>query len=950
MKVFSNFATFFILGITLVLVYFTIPSYNRLGEIHFQSFQYEKAKVYFEKALNVNDKTSLFLEKSGRPGPSVFINLRECFLAQGDLDKAIESQELLIKVLPKNMEELKRLEELYVWNSQPYESLLTKKKRALFYDSELKTMLLTEVLQGLRWLKKHEDANEVAILLQPELKSADERLEYYIATDQYEKVIQTIDRLPAEDRNSFKSLLIKAKSYELLNKNADAFNAYRLAYEKVLPPDKFPKKVNEFTFKKYEAIRDKLIFLAPHSSQDQKILEMFIRFSDYMPNNKSLYYDSQAILKPKNLLESFNSKLSENSHLSDPEIILGLSEYFHKKKNMPRAKKLVDKLVDKNSNSIKWLDKAADYYEFYGFRKEAFRIRKVIRKKLKPRVQSSLDGTLKYGRPFMWTLVAMRGSVSIRLSRYYKNKYKDNLKKLIYLEMNKEKRHKLLVEYVQLVPKDLPLKLDLIYSYMDRGNTKEATALLDDIKSSRAGDITEEINLLGILISLNEYDLAKKRALNIKYSSVPKEMRWSYLNMIEKIHFYYDREPWKKICKKAKAIHEDMDAIFNFAQYELTMRCFEREQNKKEVELAYQRFKKMENSLDVDLVYAYAISSLAENESDLKLPFDIANRAIKEGYPREGEQLNLILKERERLFSSYYQWLVTYGSDNQFLFTNSSMYSFHYLEGKKFFKNYYLGLVGRASKPFYMDPIISEVSFSFGWLNRQSKAVDFELGKNLQEDNGIRLLGRYSFFPNTRLSFTIEGRFNDHLYSVPQFSRELGPTLDSFGLNIYKKWDEDIIEGAAVGRRYNVLKRDNTKDTVYGSILHRKPFKERFQYGYFVSYENVIGNSGFPDLIIPDRTLLATLYGRLHHEGENIFIRERFNLENYSDFENFSEAYLGVSQFESDSGLYLTIYNNSLWDRYTDDQKSIRFGLGRTIVGLIDDTFLQLQYEIRSPF
>lgn len=207
------------LSFLLVITILSIPNDSKLGVIYFKSYNYEKALEYFDQAKTVNNQS-----------PTILNKLKEYFLIQGDINKALISQKKITEILPKNIQHLQELAKLYNWNNMPYQNLKAREKIAQLQPSHLRMKSYLSIAQGYRWLKKYQDADRIALIIgeSNNTENLRQNLNYYLATKNIQMAVKTLEKLEKLEPGNLNNRIYLAQAYTLKNNLTKAIENYMI--------------------------------------------------------------------------------------------------------------------------------------------------------------------------------------------------------------------------------------------------------------------------------------------------------------------------------------------------------------------------------------------------------------------------------------------------------------------------------------------------------------------------------------------------------------------------------------------------------------------------------------------------------------------------------------------------------------------------------------------------
>ncbi|MBT3981816.1 MAG: tetratricopeptide repeat protein [Bacteriovoracaceae bacterium] len=149
MKIGKGMVVVFIFSVV-VAVLATIPSDLKLGMTYFNSYDFESAFHYLVKVNKADSKNIFALKK-----------IKDYFVVQGDLQKAIDIQKKVVALRPKNQEYIGELKKLSDWDRRPVDALKARELSFKFFKGEELYLEKTKVAEGYRYLKMYVDADRI---------------------------------------------------------------------------------------------------------------------------------------------------------------------------------------------------------------------------------------------------------------------------------------------------------------------------------------------------------------------------------------------------------------------------------------------------------------------------------------------------------------------------------------------------------------------------------------------------------------------------------------------------------------------------------------------------------------------------------------------------------------------------------------------------------------------
>jgi tetratricopeptide (TPR) repeat protein len=583
----------FIVFITLIIIGIvaTIPNDTKMGMIYFKSYQYDKALDYFSRA-----KSDL------QNSPAILKKMKEYFLIQGQVNKALIAQRKICDVLPKNKEHLQELAKLYNWNNMPYENLLTRERLAALLKDEEQLGAYFDIAQGYRWLRKYNDANRVAKYLDASenMGFLIKNLEYYFATKQIKNSIRLTNKILLKEPNNLKLRKYLAQTYELQDEFVKAIQSY-MVY--VSNNESYAKKIDTTSFldidpqtittkmETIDAINELYLKLKRHAM----VASINAKVFDKVP----LEYDrgldaAELYLK----LDNFQAA----------DVILKKAYNIRSAKRVHRAG-LLYASVNMNELAIEYINKAikmypwvpvyyndlTDLYEKTGQKRKAletqYKLLKIQKRKM------------NYHQPVF--LSADEILVSDRTKRLPSNKIQQTQRKIIYLLYDlkdKEKLHQTLLNYYKQYPFDMEMIKMLAYSHLENNEKAKADPLFFKLFEMNPNDSDVALYVADSYIQDKKFFDAKNILLKIK-----DHQQTGVHNRLHGIHLATNNvNSFIDICQ---IYRDSRDLDYNIV--EIQVRCNEKNKEySQSIErlIYYLDSYPDERSARINLIYQYLLS------------------------------------------------------------------------------------------------------------------------------------------------------------------------------------------------------------------------------------------------------------------------------------------------------------------------------------------------------
>ncbi|GAB4013004.1 MAG: hypothetical protein Fur0010_09420 [Bdellovibrio sp.] len=575
---------FFICLIVLATI-LSIPSSERLGMIYFDSYQYDKALVYFKKVNSLNENNIPTLKK-----------LKEYFLIKGSVEEALEVQKKLCALRPKNVEYLVELEKLYDWSQKPSQKLATMRKRAELLSDENKRSLYVEILNGYRWLRDYQSADEVAkyIMVDPILKTSqnlvDQVIEYFLATRKSEEAIHLLEIKILQSPDDQKSLEWLSESYRfqgdflksieillrLLGSNERKLNI--VDQIKTIEVDQIKRRFNVV-----ESIIDGLIKSKQHK-QVQEVREYLFKIFPEDPEIRfalaETYYSNKEIPQA---LEMYLSLFTVKDDL--PKYLYQAALRLREVGKIQDALRFMEKLIKFYPDVITYLEFLGDLYEQNGEKRKAietyFKILELKKRRtfLEARNLYALNSEIPFVPDFKTLKIHPLFRKDTQVQRV-KNKI---LNVVDHLDSVNEK-FDVLNRLVENSPNDLAILKRLGYAHFEADNPEGAYKVFEHAYRIDPSD-------LDIVEVLLRKDLENRdvESASMKLGLLTNQN--NYFDLNEEFLFIKDKEEHQAYCQQF--ILNSQNSIL---EKEVRARCHFRTNNFSEARMLIEDLKKTDDS------------------------------------------------------------------------------------------------------------------------------------------------------------------------------------------------------------------------------------------------------------------------------------------------------------------------------------------------------------------
>ncbi len=474
----STWSQFFLfLGAVVSLVVVSVPSNVQMGSDYFDSFQFDEAYRYFSKAQkdNANDLSNLK-------------RLKDYFIVKGETDKALNLQEKLVKLRPKNVGYWKDLGQLYDWNLRPYDKLRALEEEAKLLTRTEQTTLYLEIAEGYRWMKKFPDANRIySILLHhDDPRVLDQALAYYASTRQVKEALALMEKLSHQSRNPVYERWLA----EYAEANGDYESANR-HYRKILALA-FGNPFDEKNLRSYDKtkLKENLFYLQKlnqnyyrmekksegHALQD--------RLKEALPGEPLLAYDRAYRLQEEgNFSEAILAFREVELTEKDSGKVFGICQNYEGMNADAEAVRCLNTLLKTHPRNLRFLEELGDIYERTGNKAEALRIFEKILK-LQGEEEAKvwkLSELVLYAQNGALTQMPEMKKSPGKLREEKLNQLRQKVINLRY-DMGENRRSRKLMEtQVEKHPENISYRKQLGYYYQDEGLRSEMLSQFEAI-------------------------------------------------------------------------------------------------------------------------------------------------------------------------------------------------------------------------------------------------------------------------------------------------------------------------------------------------------------------------------------------------------------------------------------------------------------------------------------
>jgi len=883
--------------IIVMLTVLSVPSNSKLGEIYFKSFKYDLALEYYNKS-NALDSNS----------PKILKQLRDYFLVQGEIQKALQMQDKVCDVLSRNENELLELAKLYDWNNKPYEGLKTKERLAALYNGEAKNELLSEIAQGYRWLRRYDDADRLAELLDQtdKIQYLLSTLEYYVSSSNFPKVIELTEKITKLGVHSRRFKLLKAQSFEAEGKIYQSI----IAYKKYLSDDSNFHDYNSTqivpsasfyadNLRTYE----KIIELHQKQNDEEILMDLYLAIFTKVSNEYEIALSAAVLLykfKETNRLVELLERIYISNRYRDLYRTGDIYRLMGMQKDDVRQLEKAYKLSPKNTEVIEAL---ADVYEELGENKKALRLQYKLLKLLEKKERPSQSYRYIYDSEYY---ALLNGPAPISRNR---SRIKNTQKKILFLLEkigDKKERHKELIRFVERYPLDTQIRVELAYSYLDLKQEDKALVEFKKVLEINNQDRDAVLFIVDHYIQDRQY-VSAKQTLELLPDS---KKDFDLLNRKEAVYRVTDPDLADQICDELQDLSKNRN---NYSYVELKSRCFDQND---QPELAIELIKKY---LKKDKTNKYAKISLGYYYLKAK-EFDSANALIKELESQKPNDTDLKELKRqaylaENNFKKQRAW---YFSTYIHLFSEKFNGVSFWDYDAKILKNFYpfaFGVSYSLQDPFYSSGLIDDLKLHLNVEKNNSYFLNFYVGQNLKNNNQFNA-GVSGFSALTKnLNLNLDVNYRKQVFELSSMTASQMPTVSNADLSFsYTASSKNSYNFSAGFLDYEIFKGNESHQYARASLGWDHVFSERFSAGPFAYQLQTLATGNLIKTLLPDFISIQCINGTYWHKLRDF--------ESPSSLSNRSTGCLGVSTTdEVGTGVYFNFANITNW--YIDENQDL---------------------------
>jgi tetratricopeptide (TPR) repeat protein len=554
------------LGLILVLGFLSIPTKERMGQYYFNSYRFDEAVDAIEGQKGKLSIKSLQL-------------MKEYYLNEDEVQKAIEAQLQILKRVPRNINQIKELVKLYEWEAMYEEALKWKVKHALLLKGQEKQDLLIDIMLSYQIERNFKEADAIAEMLKQfkNQKAYRSILNYYSSTDNLlgalHATVELRDMgLNLESRNELNIAAIYAANGEI-EKSTKTYLSLLTEDESLYGDEDWLKKLTPKTIANEKSTIERVL----KNYEQEGNLHLVAMSKLYLYENAG--HDIQDALSALSLSKDI-------SHDFKARVLKALQHETKAQNNAYIGYLLAN--ANDLENAILYFEKAhaaapknKDYYsdltylyEKTGRIEEAYKMQKKLLQLIegpKAKVNYISADELLY---------AQNGVSAARPTNEVQRTKRKIIELLITLK-KEEDLHDALIDYCLAYPMDLDIQKELATSYLKRSQTIEAAKVYKYINSVSPYDtesvlflIDQDIENKNFIeaskfleahreyIPENEYN---RRAISIYYEIEPQKLdslcKYSPLEEESLIQCHLYRKEYKEVMALLKKSNRDGDKI-----------------------------------------------------------------------------------------------------------------------------------------------------------------------------------------------------------------------------------------------------------------------------------------------------------------------------------------------------------------------------------------------------
>lgn len=731
-----------------------------MGVIYFKSFEYDKALDYFNKAKSTQVQNPLILEK-----------MKDYFIIEGDLDKALTSQKKITELLPKNIGQWQELIKLYNWNNMTYQALKAQFKVVSLRPKKDKYQKLLNISKGYQWLRKWDDATAIAKMIyqSDEPKILEENLKYFLTIGDTNFVIKHIHKLEklTKDTAQYKYYLSQVyrlkKDYKNAIINLLIMFGNDQAYAQYYDNAKFLNKPIQYIAHHIDLVNEiselyrKLGHDIVVARISAKLYEMDSQKYDQALDACDIFVKHKFYQETTKILKKIYTVHSASRVFRAANIYLDLG-----KRDL--AIKYMEKAIELYPYKPQYYNDLTYLYELKGQKRKALNLQLKLLKLLEEKNKSS-----RYFINASEVMIAQNGSFKITSNNAHKIKQTRN--KIIQLmdELGENnKKHQQLLELNNEYPNDIKTNKMLAYSYLDRGDYNKARQLFIKINKISPTDKDAAIFVTDDLLDKNK----KEKAYSIMKPFI-KSHDVLVKNRLYNIYQKINPKEANLICDE-----HQVQSISDFEQIDLKVKCNEANSLYKDnINLLLAHLDQKPGDVQAKIVLAYQLIL----DHDIKNAKKIINDLTKENVKKKviislnkfKEEVILDLKiqkswEHSFNLSNYDTKNYSYWASTFQLYRNTGKLSY--------------GVTLLRAQPNTKSKNIGSNSLLFKYHIKDDLVVSLHFGNNFGHSNKVAYGHSITYQWYDQLELSYIGNIATQIYDIPAFSTATESLRDSQAL------------------------------------------------------------------------------------------------------------------------------------------------------------------------
>lgn len=901
------------LSFILILTVLSIPNDSKMGVIYFKSFKYDEALKYFDQAKSTNKQSPLILKK-----------IKDYFIIEGDIDKALISQKKITELLPKNIWHWKELIKLYNWNNMPYKALKAQVKVAPLLPAKNKYKYLLNISKGYQWLRKWDDATKLGkvILESNNPKILEENLQYFLAIGNTDMIIKHIYKLEKITKNTtlYKYYLAQAYMIKKDYKNAiisllvyfGGDSSYKNDYQTA----NFLDKSTDYIFKKIQIINE-IINLYEKLGDELSIAKIYAKLYQINSEKYDIGLDAAEIFVKHKLNKEASQILKKIYTVRSASRLYRAANIYLEYGKEDLAIIYMEKAIKLYPYKSEYYEDLTYLYEKKGLKRKALNLQLKLLKMLKRNIKSSI-----YYINQSELLIAQNGN--IRLPSNKIDKVKETRNKIIQLmeELGEnDNKHKQLLELNKENPHDLNSKKMLAYSYLDRNEYKKARVLFIEINKISPFDKDVAIFVVDDLLNKNNEELA--------YPVIKPFLKDNDVSIRSRLFSIYTKTNPKQ-AEQLCANHR-LNSIEDFEQVDFKVKCNEVKSNfKNSINILLKYLDIKPKSIQAKIVLCYQFLNDQDIDNAKKLISDLSKENIEKKIIKNlntyKDQVIVDLKiqkswENSLNFSNYESQNYSFWMSRFQLYKNTGKLSY--------------GVSLLKAEPNTSNETIGSNSLLLKYHFKEDLVSSFHIGNNFGNSDKLSYGYSINYQWLEQLQLNFIGNIATQIYDIPAFLTATESLRDSQSL--YIAYDYNFRNRINFAFEYNHYYLDEYfAKTRLTSIQYNYFLTQHWSPGLFVQkQETYEGDNYLKQLLLQSSNVQA-----LNIKHEYIFFQ--------SKLKNTVDLYLGQDVDRRLSfGDYVSFRENLYYDHSKRKQAnfSLAWNKASQNININESLIIQIGYS-----